>query len=68
MRIVGGALADFLWKLVDGDDNGDSSPTKKKKATPGKSKGKKKPVAEDEDGDGTVDVKSEVVDEAGVNE
>lgn len=52
--------------LVDGgkgdDDEGDSSPTKKKKATPGKTKGKKKPVADAEDEDGTIAVKSELVD------
>lgn len=54
--------------LVDGgkgdDDEGDSSPTKKKKATPGKTKGKKKPVADAEDEDGTIAVKSELVDQA----
>ena len=51
----------------DGDEDGDedASPTKKKKATPGKAKGKKKPAADDEDVSDTVVVKSELADQAG---
>jgi DNA invertase Pin-like site-specific DNA recombinase len=49
-------------------DDEEASPTKKKKATPGKSKGKKKPVAADEDDDDTIAVKSELVEQDGVDE
>jgi len=47
------------------DDDEDASPTKKNKATPGKAKGKKKPVADAKDENGTITVKSEVVEQAG---
>jgi hypothetical protein len=47
------------------DDDENSSPSKKKKATPGKAKGKKKPVADAEDEDNTINVKSEVIEQAG---
>lgn len=48
-------------------DDEDASPTKKKKATPGKTKGKKKPVPDDDEDD-TIAVKSELVDQDGVDE
>ena len=47
------------------DDDENASPTKKKKATPGKAKGKKKPVADAEGEDDTIAVKSEFVEQAG---
>jgi hypothetical protein len=46
------------------DDDKDSSPMKKKKATPGKAKGRKKPIAGSEEEDA---IKSEVVDQDGAD-
>ena len=61
------ALADLL--TVDGgkeeDNDENASPTKKKKVTPGKTKGKKKPVADAEGEDDTIADKSEFVEQAG---
>ena len=52
-----------LFSAEDAED-GDSCPTKKKKATPGKAKGKKKPVV----GSGEENaIKSEVVDQDGAD-
>ena len=67
--VVARALADRAavdgGKEEEGDEN--ASPTKKKKATPGKAKSKKKAVAdaEGEGEDDTIAVKSEVVEQAG---
>lgn len=44
----------------EGDDDENATPTKKKKATPGKAKGKKKPVVKDDEVDGMAAVESEL--------
>ena len=68
-EFVARALADLL--AVDGgkeeDDDENASPTKKKKAAPGKAKGKKKAVTDAEGEDDTIAVKSELVEQDGVD-